>query len=132
MSATFVIDKRDNIISADKGYYLSVGWRGAFKFIGNKNNTNVFNVEWRSFHNVSAEYRFPISRCGGVLGGVLFAHVTTASNQIQDLKLLESIKPGYGFGLRIMADKKSRTTLAIDYAFGNNSSGFYLAASETF
>ena len=79
-----------------------------------------------------AEYRFPLSQPGGILGGVLFANATTADNPAQDLKLFGSIKPGYGFGLRILADKKSRTNLAVDYGFGSRSSGFYFAASETF
>jgi outer membrane protein assembly factor BamA len=183
-----VIDKRDNMINAYKGYYLSAGWRGAFEFVGNKNNTNMFEFEWRSFHPLSqknprhllafwalgnftsngdlpymilpataydqrgrsargytqgryrgpqmlygeTEYRFPISKCSGVLGGVLFVNATTATNPVLDLKLFESIKPGYGFGLRVMADKKSRTNLAIDFGFGDKSTGFYLAASETF
>jgi hypothetical protein len=79
-----------------------------------------------------AEYRFPISRCGGILGGVLFVNATTADSQEKSLALFESIKPGYGMGLRIMADKSSRTNLAVDVGFGQKSFGFYLAASEAF
>lgn len=78
------------------------------------------------------EYRFPISKCGGILGGVLFLNATTASDSEQPLRLFESVKPGYGVGLRIMLDKASRTNLAMDFGFGNKSSGFYLSASETF
>lgn len=78
------------------------------------------------------EYRFPISPCTGVLGGVLFVNASTASNPQGTVKLFNSIQPGYGMGLRIMVDKKTRTNLAVDIAFGNRSSGFYLAASETF
>jgi outer membrane protein assembly factor BamA len=78
------------------------------------------------------EYRFPLSKPGGVLGGVIFANATTADNSNQGLKLFDSVRPGYGFGLRIMADKRSRTNLAIDYGRGYQSSGFYFAASETF
>lgn len=79
-----------------------------------------------------SEYRFPISPCTGVLGGVLFVNATTASNPQETVKLFNSIQPGYGMGLRIMVDKKTRTNLAVDFAFGKKSSGFYLAASETF
>jgi len=79
-----------------------------------------------------AEYRFPLSSCGGIWGGVLFMNATTASNPITSMKLFESVKPGYGLGLRVMVDKKTRTNLAIDLGFGDKSSGFYLAASETF
>ena len=68
----------------------------------------------------------------GVLGGVLFANATTTNNPAQSLKLFESIKPGYGFGLRVKADKYSRTNFAIDLGFGHQSMGFYLAVSETF
>jgi hypothetical protein len=79
-----------------------------------------------------AEYRFPISQCNGLWGGVLFVNATTANNPTQSLGLFESVKPGYGLGLRLMVDKKTRTNLAIDFGFGDKSSGFYLAASETF
>jgi hypothetical protein len=34
--------------------------------------------------------------------------------------------------LRVMLDKKSRSNLSLDWGFGNRSSGFYLAVSETF
>ena len=79
-----------------------------------------------------AEYRFPISSCGGLWGGVLFLNATTANNPAQSLGLFESVKPGYGLGVRLMIDKKTRTNLAIDFGFGDKSSGFYLAATETF
>lgn len=79
-----------------------------------------------------AEYRFPISRCGGVWSGVAFVNATSANNPAQGLGLFESIQPGYGLGLRIMLDKSTRTNLALDYGFGKRSSGFYLAVSETF
>jgi hypothetical protein len=59
-------------------------------------------------------------------------NATTADNVAQDLKLFESIKPGIGIGLRIMADKRARTNLTVDIGFGDNSFGFYLNASETF
>lgn len=79
-----------------------------------------------------SEYRFPISKCGGVLGGALFINATSANNPQQSLDLFESIKPGYGLGLRAMVDKKTRTNLSIDVGFGQKSVGFYLSASETF
>jgi hypothetical protein len=63
---------------------------------------------------------------------VAFINATTANNPTQQLSLFQSIKPGYGFGLRILMDKATRTNLALDWGFGNKSSGFYLAVSETF
>ena len=81
-----------------------------------------------------AEYRFPISQCGGILGGILFANATTTDNQstTSAAKLFQYVVPGYGFGFRMMVDKRSRTNLQLDFAFGNNSSGIYLGAAETF
>jgi outer membrane protein assembly factor BamA len=184
----FTIDKRDNMISAYKGYYLSLNWLGGYKFTGNDRTSNQVQIEWRSFHGLSkrnpthliafwlmgnfaqegtlpymilsataydqtgrsargytqgrfrgnnlvygeVEYRFPISKCGGLLGGVLFANVTTANNPALSLKLFESMRPSYGFGLRVKIDKYSRTNLAVDIGFGQQSMGFYLAVSETF
>ncbi|TFH39449.1 MAG: hypothetical protein E4G95_01080, partial [Bacteroidia bacterium] len=188
LSVRFVIDKRDNMIQPYKGYYLSLNWQGGFKFTGNDRKSNLYQLEWRSFHGLSKrnpahllafwllgdfaqegtlpymilpataydqrgrsargytqgrfrgnnmaygelEYRFPISNCGGVLGGVVFVNASTANNPALDLKLFESIKPSYGFGLRVKLDKYSRTNLAVDIGFGEQSIGFYLAVSETF
>jgi len=188
LSVRFVIDKRDNMIMAHKGYYLSLNWQGGFKFTGNDRKSNLYQIEWRSFHGLSkrnsthllafwflgdfaqegtlpymilpataydqrgrsargytqgrfrgnnlvygeVEYRFPISQCGGVLGGVLFANATSANNPFLSLSLFESIKPSFGFGLRVKLDKYSRTNLAIDLGFGQQSMGFYLAVSEAF
>jgi hypothetical protein len=188
LNINVIYDTRDNMINPYKGMYAMISWRGSRKFLGNKNNANFINLEWRSFHPLSgnnprhllafwlignfspagefpymilpatgydqrsrsgrgytqgryrgsnmvygeAEYRFPISHCGGIWGGVLFLNGTTASNPIQSLNVFESIKPGYGVGVRIMVDKQSRTNLAIDFGFGDKSSGFYLQAAETF
>ena len=188
LSVRFVIDKRDNMIQAHKGYYFSLNWQGGFKFTGNDRKSNLYQIEWRSYHGLSkrnpshlisfwlmgnfaeegtlpymilpataygqtgrsargytqgrfrgnnmaygeVEYRFPISQCGGLFGGVLFANATTANNPFLSLSLFESIKPAYGFGLRVKMDKNSRTNLAVDLAFGHQSMGFYLAVSETF
>lgn len=188
LHASFVIDKRDNMIRPYKGYFLDVSWNGAFEWLGSEKNANMLNTEWRSYHSLSkrnpahliafwligqfspegefpymtlpatsydqrsrsgrgytqgrfrgnqysygeAEYRFPISKCGGVWSGVAFANATTANNPALGLGLFESIQPGYGLGLRIMLDKSTRTNLTLDYGFGKKSSGFYLAVSETF
>ena len=78
-----------------------------------------------------SEYRFPISR-NGILGGVVFLNIITTDNPVIQLQLFDAVKPGYGFGLRVMADKYSRTNVALDFGFGNRSGGFYLNVSETF
>ena len=188
INATFIIDKRDNMIQPHKGYFLKLDWRGTFQMLGSDKDASMFSGEWRSFHNVSkknpahlvafwaladytqvgdfpymtlpataydqrgrsargytqgrfrgnhyiygeTEYRFPISRCGGIFSGVVFLNATTTNNVATDLKLFESVKPGYGLGLRILVDKSSRTNFVLDYGFGEKSSGLYLTVSETF
>jgi len=79
-----------------------------------------------------AEYRFPISRCSGILGGVVFINATTTDNPLLDVKLFESVRPAYGAGLRVMIDKASRMNLAVDVAWGHKSFGFYLNVTESF
>ena len=79
-----------------------------------------------------AEYRFPISRCTGVLGGVIFVNATTTTNPWLGENLFDTVKPGYGAGLRVMIDKASRMNLAVDVAWGSHSFGFYLNVTETF
>lgn len=80
------------------------------------------------------EYRFPISPCTGVLGGVLFVNGITASNRETgaQVRVFDYVKAGYGFGLRIAADKLSRTNIAIDVGFGEKSMGIYFGAAEVF
>jgi hypothetical protein len=53
LSASVVVDKRDNMIQAHKGFFLSMNIRGAFEFLGSTKNASLFQVEWRSFHGVS-------------------------------------------------------------------------------
>ena len=80
------------------------------------------------------EYRFPISRCTGVLGGVVFVNGITTSNREPgaQVRVFDYIKAWYGFGLRIAAHKLSRTNIAIDVGFGEKSMGIYFGAAEVF
>lgn len=89
---------------------------------------------WRGddFVYGEAEYRFPISPCSGIVGGVLFANVTTASNRDMHVPLFGYLKPGCGFGVRIMVGKNDRTNLLIDFGLGELSQGLYLQAQEVF
>ena len=78
------------------------------------------------------EYRFPISQCSQILGGVVFLNATTASNRDMNVPLFGYIKPGGGVGLRIMVSKRNRVNLVIDAALGEHSSGIYVQAQEIF
>ena len=79
-----------------------------------------------------AEYRFPITSCGGILGGVFFVNAITTDNPVLGIDLFDVIRPGVGTGLRVMIDKASRMNLAVDVGWGHKSFGFYLNVTETF
>lgn len=78
------------------------------------------------------EYRFPISKCSDLFGGVLFANLSTATNPGTGERLFQKVAPAGGFGFRLKVDKHSRTNLQLDFAFGQRSSAVYLGAAETF
>lgn len=79
------------------------------------------------------EYRFPLQKDNDMFGGVLFANATTANNPDANIGMFEYVEPGVGVGWRIMINKKARTNLTIDYAWGAyGSHGFYLNVNETF
>jgi hypothetical protein len=66
------------------------------------------------------------------LAGVLFVNANTADKPDKSVRLFDYIAPGYGFGLRMMVDKRSRTNLQVDFGFGKHSAGVYFGAAETF
>jgi len=79
------------------------------------------------------EYRFPLQREKDLLGGVVFINGTTASNREGGISLFDYLDYGYGLGLRVMINKKSRANLALDVAWGKyGATGFYLGMNEVF
>jgi outer membrane protein assembly factor BamA len=79
-----------------------------------------------------AEYRALLLR-SGLLGLVAFATMTTVSNRQTGEVLFDAVAPSAGGGLRLLLNKRSRTNLCLDVAWGkNNSSGVYLAIQEAF
>ncbi|MFZ4572656.1 MAG: BamA/TamA family outer membrane protein [Bacteroidales bacterium] len=79
------------------------------------------------------EYRFPISRYTGILGGVLFINVTTASSDDNERKLFKYFDPAAGAGLRIMFNRKTLSNLCIDAGFGADGTvGVFFNLNEVF
>jgi hypothetical protein len=78
------------------------------------------------------EWRFPISQCSKILGGVLFVNATTTSNPNNGVKLFQYVRPAVGCGLRVMINKYFRTNINLDFAIGKESKGFYFSGQETF
>ncbi len=78
------------------------------------------------------EYRSALTR-SGLLGFVTFLNLTTVDSQETGERLFSSVAPGAGLGLRVLLNKRSRTNLCSDYAWGKDGSrGFYLAIQEAF
>ncbi|SDA81889.1 hypothetical protein SAMN03080617_02523 [Algoriphagus alkaliphilus] len=80
-----------------------------------------------------AEWRFPLQQNKETFGGTVFVNAASFSSKTSNESLFNKINPGYGMGLRVMINKKNRTTIAADYGFGQKgNSGFYLNINETF
>lgn len=78
------------------------------------------------------EYRVPLQKNKDTFGAVVFINGTTASNGL-NIPLFKYYDVGYGIGLRVMVDKKSRANFNIDYAVGKyGSQGFYFRVNEVF
>jgi hypothetical protein len=79
------------------------------------------------------EYRFPISRNTGILGGVLFVNATTASSADGTRKMFEYVDPAAGCGIRVMFNRKTLSNLTVDVGVGRNGTvAVYFNLNETF
>ena len=118
----------------------SIGW-------DQKNRTGRGYVQgrWRGTQELygEVEWRFRITD-NGLLGGVVFANAETFAAPAfqatgpgwnyasEKAGLLEFIRPAGGIGLRFMMNRDSRTNVALDLAFGQDSWGVWFNAGEYF
>ena len=78
------------------------------------------------------EYRATLTR-NGLLGMVAFANTATVTSLETGERLFDAYAPAAGFGLRVLFNKRSKTNLCVDYAWGNHGlRGLYLALLEAF
>ena len=78
------------------------------------------------------EYRATLMK-NGLLGMVAFINTTTVSNEADGERMFDSFATGAGAGLRLSINKRSKTNLCFDVAFGKQGSrGVYLAVQEAF
>jgi hypothetical protein len=188
LSVIAVLNRRDNDISARRGWMLSGEYHALFEgFLGGDSSWQELEVDARAYvplstygrHRIAlwtytslvtkgvapyfdvpttvmdkygrsargyqegryrgekliygeAEYRGPVTR-NGLLGMVAFATLTTVSSKQTGEKLFDSIAPSAGAGLRLLIDKRSRTHLCLDFAWGKDgSTGLYLAIQDAF
>jgi hypothetical protein len=84
-----------------------------------------------SYACFESEWRYPISR-NKLLSGVVFGSLQTASDDLQK-KLFQYWEGAVGGGLRVLFKKQSRSTICIDYAWGQyGSNGFFFGLNEVF
>ena len=89
-------------------------------------------IRGENFWYGETEYRFPITK-DGLLGGVGFVNLSSASNLALNQHVGDAFAVGYGVGLRVKMNKKTNTNITIDYGRGKNgSSGIYFNLQETF
>jgi outer membrane protein assembly factor BamA len=78
------------------------------------------------------EYRGTLTP-SGMLGFVCFVNSSTIGSAETGARLFESYAPAAGAGLRLLLNKRSRTNLTTDWAWGKaGSHGFYLGIQEAF
>lgn len=160
-SSTLLLDYRHyfNLSQIRKRNILALWGMGNFLVAGELPYMNLPSIGWDMFGRSGrgyaqgrfrgeqmvygeAEWRFPLQRNKETFGGVLFVNGASfsssnpgkmvGSNNTGE-RLFEKINPGYGAGLRVMINKENRTTITVDYAFGQKgNSGFYLNINETF
>jgi hypothetical protein len=81
-----------------------------------------------------AEYRRHLFDIGPIpLNGTLFFNLQTAGVSRDGVKLFDYIEPAGGAGLRVVLQKATRLSIALDYGVGNyGSTAFYVRMNDTF
>ena len=114
----------------------SIGWD-----FGNRSGRGYVQGRFRGDAELyaEAEWRFRITR-DGLVGGTVFANASTFSRPAVDVagysepreKLLSTVRPAGGFGLRFMMNREARNAVTLDFAWGQDSFGIYFGAGEVF
>ncbi|MBL7812861.1 MAG: BamA/TamA family outer membrane protein [Bacteroidetes bacterium] len=94
---------------------------------GDRNQRGYYYGRYRDRGAVMAQFetRYTVYRRWGV------AAFVTAGRTFGDLWVSKKVHTSQGIGVRFMADRKERTNMRIDYAFGK-ASGFYFSFGEAF
>ncbi len=151
-SSLLMLDYRHYInLSENRKRHLIALWGfGNFLVSGNVPYMNLPSLTWDMFGRTGrgyaqgrfrgesmvyseAEWRFPLQQNKETFGGTVFVNAASFSSKTTNEALFNVINPGYGMGLRVMINKKNRTTISADYGFGQKgNSGFYLNVNESF
>ncbi|WP_017731095.1 BamA/TamA family outer membrane protein [Nafulsella turpanensis] len=75
-----------------------------------------------------AEYRLPV---WWRIGAAAFAGFGDVAPSLDEFSF-STLKPSYGLGLRFMVNESEKVNIRFDYAWGQETSGFYLEITEAF
>lgn len=111
--------------------YLELPGTGSDTYARSGRGYTTGRFKGKSFFYAETEYRFPLSD-NHLFSGVVFGNMQSGSNDT-GVKLMQNWEPGYGFGLRILFNKNTRTNICLDYGRGRyGASGFFLGLNEVF
>jgi outer membrane protein assembly factor BamA len=136
----FPVSRRKTGILALRTYYWTVitgnvpyldlpsnGWEPAFGTSSRGIQQNRYRSNALLYFET--EYRFGIT-ANGLLGGVVFANATSASQY--GTQQFTYWHPAAGAGVRIKFNKYSRTNVTLDYGFSKGYQSVYLNIGEVF
>lgn len=151
-SSTLLMDYRHylNLSQTRKRHLIAFWGYGNILVSGNLPYMNLPSLGWDMFGRTGrayaqgrfrgesmvyteAEYRFPLQQLKDTFGGTVFVNAASFGSRTTNESLFTQINPGYGVGLRLMINKRNRTTISADYGIGQKgNSGFYLNINESF
>jgi len=124
-----------NFVTSGKVPYLNLPATGYDQYARSGAGYVQGRFRGQDYLYVAMEYRRHLGSIKNVpIGGVVFANASSASSTgVNNVSLGDYIEPGYGFGVRIMVQKKTRTNIGIDYGYGSyGSSALYVRLNENF
>lgn len=100
------------------------------RFGGQNFMRGYFDGEYRDATGVGgqAEYRVPV---WGRIGAVVFGGIAQVADDVSSWSTSQ-FKMAGGAGLRFLFNPQEHVTIRLDFGFGSNSSGVYIAAGEAF
>jgi hypothetical protein len=111
--------------------YLELPYTGMDAYNRSGRGYTISRFKGPSYFYFESEFRFPIMR-NQLISGVCFINTETASNSANK-ELFGSWGTAGGAGLRLLFQKKSRSTICFDYAVGQyGSKGFFIGLNEAF
>jgi hypothetical protein len=111
--------------------YLNLPYTGSDTYNRSGRGYTIGYFRGPSYAYFETEYRYPILR-NKLMSGVVFMNLQSAGNDV-GTKVYEQWNMGGGVGLRFLFQKRSRTTVCVDFSKGNcGSEGIFFGLNEVF